>query len=93
MHIQRCIRFSGRVSDLVVAGDRNIHITQGRVCVAQSNGGDVDIGSLSQWLMVSTRIGHNQEAGLPESSLDLIGESTRGEATVEGGSSSGGGKL
>lgn len=79
--------------DLVVAGDRNVHVTQGRVRVAQSDGGDVDIGSFGQWLMVSTRIGHNQEAGLSESSLNLIGEGTRGEATVEGGSPSGGGEL
>jgi len=78
---------------LVVAGDGNVHISQWRVGVAQGNGGDVDVGCLSQWLMVSARIRHNEEAGLPESSLDLIGECSRGEATVEGGSTGGGSKL
>lgn len=43
--------------------------------------------------MVSTRICHNQEAGLPESSLDLIGECTRGETTMEGSGTSGRGEL
>ena len=80
-------------SHLVVTGDGNVDISQWRISVAQGNGGDVDVRSLSQWLMVSTRISHNQEAGLSESSLDLIGECARGETTVEGGSTSGRGKL
>lgn len=43
--------------------------------------------------MVGTGISHNQETGLPESSLDLIGKGTGGEATVEGGRTGGRGKL
>ena len=43
--------------------------------------------------MVSTRVGHKQEAGLSESCLDLIGEGTRGEAAVEGGGTGGRGEL
>lgn len=80
-------------SHLVVAGDGNVHVSQWGVSVAQGNGGNVDVGSLSQWLMVSTRVCHDQEAGLPESCLDLIGEGTGGETTVEGGGTSGRGKL
>lgn len=80
-------------SHLVVTGDGNVHVSQWGVSVAQSNGGDVDVGSLGQWLMVSTRVCHNQEAGLPESCLDLIGEGTRGETTMEGGGTGGRGKL
>lgn len=43
--------------------------------------------------MVSAGISHNQEAGLSESSLDLIGEGTGGEAAMEGGRTGGRGKL
>lgn len=43
--------------------------------------------------MVSARIGHDQEAGLPESSLNLIGEGSRSETTSEGGRTSGRGEL
>lgn len=81
------------MSHLVVTGDGNVHVSQWGVGVAQGNGGDVYIGSLSQWLMVSTGVCHNQEARLSESCLDLIGEGTRGEATMEGGGTSGRGKL
>jgi len=80
-------------SHLVVTGDSNVNISQWRVSVAQSDGRDVDVGSLSQWLMVSTRVCHNQETGLAESCLDLIGECTGGEPTVEGGGASGRGEL
>lgn len=82
-----------RWSHLVVTGDGNVHVSQWGVSVAQGNGGDVDVGSLGQWLMVSTGVGHNQKARLPESCLDLIGECTRGESTVEGGGTGGRGKL
>lgn len=43
--------------------------------------------------MVSTRICHNQQTGLSESGLDLIGECTRSEAPVEGGGTGGRGEL
>lgn len=78
---------------LVVAGDGDINISERRVSVAQSDGGDVHIRSLSQRLVVSTRVGHNQEAGLPEGSLNLISECTRGEASSKGGGTSGRGKF
>lgn len=80
-------------SHLVVAWDGDVHVSQRGVGVAQGDGGDVDVGSLSQWLMVSTRVCHDQEAGLSESCLDLIGEGTRGEATMEGGGTGGRGEL
>lgn len=43
--------------------------------------------------MVSPGVGDNQEAGLPEGSLDLIGEGARSEAAGKGGSASGRGEL
>lgn len=82
-----------RWSHLVVTWDGNVHVSKWGVSVAQGNGGDVDVGRLSQRLMVSTGVCHNQEAGLPESCLNLIGECTRGEPTVEGGGAGGRGKL
>lgn len=81
------------MSHLVVTWDGNIHVSQWRVSVAQSNGGDIDVGCLCQWLMVSTGVSHNQETRLPESSLDLIGECTRGESTMEGSGAGGSSKL
>jgi len=78
---------------LVVAGDGDVHVSQGRVGVAKRNAGDVDVGRLSQRLVVGTGVRHDQEAGLPEGGLDLIGECSWGEATVEGGGASGGGEL
>lgn len=92
-HHQSSPLFLRFTSHLIVTGDGNVHVSQWRISIAQGNGGDVDIGSLSQWLMVSTGISHNQEAGLPESCLDLISECTRGESTVERGGTGSGGKL
>lgn len=80
-------------SHLVIARNSNVHISQRGVCVAQSNGGNVDIWCLSQWLMVSPGVGHNQKPWLPESCLDLIGKCTRGEPTMEGRGTSGSSKL
>lgn len=83
----------GLLHHLVVAGNGDVHVSQWRVGVAQSNGGDVDVGGFSQRLMVSTGVGHDQETGLSEGSLDLIGEGTGGEATMEGGGTGGRGEL
>ena len=60
------------VDALVVAWDGNIHIFQGAVSVAQGNHRDVDIGSLSDGLVVSARVSHYQQAGLTEGSLSKI---------------------
>ena len=78
---------------LVVAGDGDVHVSQGRVGVAERDAGDVDVGGLRQGLMVGTGVSHDQETGLPEGRLDLIGECSRGEAAVEGGGTGGRGEL
>ena len=78
---------------LVVAGDGDVHVSEGRVGVAHGDSGDVDVGGLSQGLVVGTGVCHDQEAGLTESSLDLIGEGSGGKTTVEGGGAGGGCKL
>ena len=84
---------SGPRAYLVVAGDGNVHVSQGRVGVAERDAGDVDVGGLSQGLVVGTGVRHDQEAGLPEGRLDLIGECSGGEAAVEGGGAGGRGEL
>lgn len=82
-----------KCTHLVVTGDGNVDVSKWGVSVAQGNGRDVDIRSLSQRLMISTGVGHNQETRLPESCLNLIGECTWGEPTVEGGGAGSRGKL
>lgn len=78
---------------LIVAGNSNIHITQRGVGVAQSNGGDVDIRCLCQWLMISPGVRNNQESWLTESRLDLICEGTGGETSSNRRSPSSSSKL
>lgn len=56
---------------LVVTGDSNVNKSQRRLGVAESNNRDVDIGSLSDWLMVSVRVGDNKETRFTECSLKL----------------------
>lgn len=80
-------------SHLVITRNSNVHISQWGVGVAESNGGNVDIWCLSQWLMVSSGVSHNQKPWLPESCLDLIGECAWGEPTVEGCGTSGSSKF
>ena len=69
---------------LVVAGDGNIDELGGRINVAEGDDGDVSVTSLSDGLVVSPGVGDNQEAGLAESSLDLISECAGGEAASDG---------
>ena len=57
---------------LVVTGDGNVHMGEGRVSGGEGNDWDVDIWSLRDWLVVSTGVGHNQQAGLTESSLKAL---------------------
>lgn len=78
---------------LVVAGNRDIHVSQRGVGVAQRDGGDVDVRRLRQWLMISPGVRNNQEPWLTESRLDLIREGTRGETSGNGRSPSSSSKL
>lgn len=82
-----------RLPYLVITRNSNVHISQGGVRIAQSNSRNVDIWCLSQWLMVSSGVSNNQKPWLSESCLDLIGECTRGEPTMEGCSTGGSSKF
>merc|ERR1719433_1191646 len=78
---------------LIVAWDGNIHVPHRGVSCSKSNDRDVDIRRLSDRLVVSARIRHNQKAGLTESSLDLVSEGTRSETSCNWCSPSGRCKL
>ena len=51
------------------------------------------INFYSLYLVVSTRVGHNKDARLTESCLDLVGEGSRSETTSNWMSSGVSGKL
>lgn len=82
-----------RVSTLVVAGDGNVDKLNGRVGVAQSNDGDVDVRGLLDGLVVGSGIGDNQKSGLLERSGDVVGERSGGESAGNGGGATVVGKL
>ena len=66
---------------------------QRRVCVTQSNGGQVNIGCLGERLVVNPGVGDHQKSGLPEGCLDLVSEGARSEAAGNGSGSSGSSEL
>jgi hypothetical protein len=77
------------VGDSVVAGDDNVDVLEGSVGVAEGNGGDVDVGSLNDGLVVVLGVSNHQQAGLLELLGHLIGQSS-GDPTGRGGSSGSG---
>ena len=68
-------------------------MAEGRVRVAQGNDGDVDVGGLGHRLVVGAGVGHDQDAGLAEGGLDLVGEGTGGVAPGDGGGAGVAGEL
>mmetsp|Transcript_3962 Transcript_3962/g.9724 ORF Transcript_3962/g.9724 Transcript_3962/m.9724 type:complete len:315 (+) Transcript_3962:95-1039(+) len=73
------------VLGLVVGGDGAVHVVQRVVGVAERDGGGVGVGRLLQGLVVGAGVREDEEAGLDELLLDLVGEGSRGEATADGG--------
>ena len=57
---------------LVVAWDGNVHVFQWRVSIAEGNNWDVYVGSLSNRLVVSSGVSHNQQARFSEGSLKYL---------------------
>lgn len=79
------------MTTLVVCGDGNIDEFQGSIGIAESNNGDVDVGSLTDGLVVNTGVGYDNETGLLEGPGDVVGEATGGETTSDSLSTSVGG--
>lgn len=71
------------VGALVVAGDGDVNKLGGGVHVAEGNDGDVGIASLGDGLVVSSGVGDDEEPGLTEGGLDLIGEGSRSESSSD----------
>lgn len=67
------------VTSLVVARDGDIDVTERRVGVGESDRREVDIGSLSEGLVILQGVADEQETRLIEVSLDIVREGTRGE--------------
>ncbi len=56
-------------TNLVVAGDGNVHVAQRRVRVAEGNHGDVDIRPLRHRLVVQAWVRHDEQTRLTKRSL------------------------
>jgi hypothetical protein len=81
------------VATLVVGGDGNIDVLGGRVGIAESDDGDVDVRGLLDGLGVGAGVGDDDQAGLLERTGDVVGEGTRGEAAGDGLGAGVGGEL
>lgn len=75
--------------DSVVARDDNVDELEGSVGVAQSNGGNVDVGSLDDGLVVALGVGDDEESGFLELFGDLIGEGSGDPSAGGAGSAAG----
>lgn len=65
---------TNRVPGLVVRGDGDVDELEGGIGVAEGNHGDVDVGSLTDGLVINTGVGNDDEAGLLERTGDVVGE-------------------
>jgi len=81
------------VTGFVVGGDGDIDKLEGSVSVTEGNDGDVDVGGLSDGLVVDTGVGDNDHTGLLERTGDVVGEVTGGESAGNGLSTGESGKL
>lgn len=69
---------------LVIGRNANVDVPHGGVGVAESNSGDVSEGSFLDGLVIGPGVGKDEEAGLAEGSLELVGE---GAGSVAAGNS------
>jgi hypothetical protein len=68
----------------VVARNDNVNVLNRGIRVAESNGGEIHIRSLSDSLVVSSGVSDEEETGLNELLLDLIGEGSRRVSSSDG---------
>ena len=81
------------MTTFVVGWDSNIDELSWRVGIAESNDGNVDIGSFLDSLSIGAGIGDNDQAGFLERAGDVIREVTRRETTSDGNGTGMCGKL
>lgn len=71
------------MTGLVVRRDSDIDELQRSVGVAKGDDRDVDVGSLTDGLVVNAGVGHDDEAGLLERAGDVVCEATGGESASD----------
>jgi hypothetical protein len=81
------------VTALVVGWDGYVNVFGGRVGVAESDDGDIDIGCFLDGLGVGAGVGDNDQTWFLERAGNVIGEVTWGEATCDGDGAGVGGEL
>lgn len=65
----------------IVAGDREVDETKRRISISKSNNRDIHVRTLSDRLVVCSRVSDEQNSRLHESVLNLICEGTRCESS------------
>jgi hypothetical protein len=81
------------MASFVVCWDGNVDKFGGRVSVAESNDGDVDIGGFFDGLGVGPGVGEDNQAGFLERPRNVIGEVSGCEATSNGNGTGVGGEF
>lgn len=69
------------MTGLVISRNSHIDEFEGRVGVAEGNHGNVDVGSLTDGLVVYAGVGDDDETGFLERTGNVVGETTGGETT------------
>ena len=72
------------MTTFVVCRDSDVDEFGGRVGIAESDDGDVDVGCFFDGLSVCAGIGDDDKARLFEGASDVVGEVTGGEASGDG---------
>ena len=81
---QEPVQAANAVPPLVVCWDADIDVSHGRVSVTEGNGRDVPQSRLLDGLVVGPWVGEDEQAGLAEGGLHLVGEGTRGVPPGDG---------
>ena len=81
------VQHTDGVLTTVVARDGKVHVLERGVGVTECDDRDVDVGRLGDGLVVGTGVGHDDQTGLGELLLLLVGEGSRAETSSHGGGS------
>ena len=73
---QQVVHHTDGVLSLVVGRDGDVHMVEGGISVAESNHRDVHVRRLADGLVISAGVREDDQAGLHELLLDLVGEGT-----------------
>eukprot|EP01084_Bolivina_argentea_P164314 285673_1 len=79
---QQPVHHTDGVLTAVVARDGDVNVLQRRVGIAKGDHRDVDQAGLVKGLVIGTGIGDDEDTGLDELGVDLVGEGTGDEAAA-----------